>query len=177
MTYYIFLVIGVYVIVELIKSVQTKSFKPFIEAGACIVAGIIVSFLGNIAHLYTMKDYAEETVRGKMILTQTKEDQPANGLEWNYASEFSYGYLDLVSMVVPGFVGGSSSEKTSPTSALAEDFRKKVKKCPTLLLHRYIGDPCLFRPGRRIRVSLVLYCFVLGSSISKAISNTGHWTR
>lgn len=173
MTYYIFLVIGVYVIVELIKSVQTKSFKPFIEAGACIVAGIIVSFLGNIAHLYMMKDYAEETVRGKMILTQTKEDQPANGLEWNYASEFSYGYLDLVSMVVPGFVGGSSSEKTSPTSALAEDFRKKSKKVPDpFIAPLYWGSmPFSSGPAYTGILSFILFCI----GIIYIKSNIKYW--
>ena len=85
---------------------------------------------GNIAHLYTMKDYAEETVRGKAILSISPTAQPVTkaGLEWSYASEFSNGYLDLMSMIIPGFVGGSSKEKTSTSSDLAEDFRRKSKK-------------------------------------------------
>jgi hypothetical protein len=87
------------------------------------VAGVVIAILANIAQLYTTKDYADETIRGKRILSVSSEKttQPA-GLEWDFASEFSDGYLDLVSMIVPGFVGGSMREKTSKTSGYCKRF-------------------------------------------------------
>lgn len=130
MTYYIFIVLAIYGIVEMIKSFKSKAIKPYFSSALIAIAAILLSVLGNIAHLYTMKDYADETVRGKSILTVANSPQPVvkSGLDWKYASEFSNGYLDLMSMIVPGFVGGSSREKTSATSDIADDFRRKGKK-------------------------------------------------
>ena len=130
MTYYIFMVLAFYGVVELIKSIKSKSIKIYFSSAVLAIVAVLLSFLGNVAHLYTMKDYADETVRGKSILTATNSTQPEvkSGLDWNYASEFSNGYLDLMSMIVPGFVGGSSREKTSATSDIADDFRRKGKK-------------------------------------------------
>ena len=67
-------------------------------------------YWANIAHLSTMNHHAEETVRGKTILSHPANQSTqtikklAKGLD--HASEFSNGYLDLVSMIVPGFVEG-----------------------------------------------------------------------
>lgn len=130
MTYYIFIVLAVYGIVELIKSIKSKSIQSYLPAGIIAIAAVFLAVLGNIAHLYTMKDYADETVRGKSILTAVSVDKPVSkgGLDWKYASEFSNGYLDLMSMIIPGYVGGSSREKTSVTSDIADDFKRKGKK-------------------------------------------------
>jgi hypothetical protein len=130
MTYYIFIVLAIYGLVELIKNSKASTIKSYVLSIVFVMAAVLLAILGNIAHLYTMKDYAEETVRGKSILSvsHTTQPVPKAGLDWNYASEFSNGYLDLMSMIIPGFVGGSSKEKTSTSSDLAEDFRRKSKK-------------------------------------------------
>lgn len=131
MTFYIFMMLAIYCLIQFYKGFKSNHLKPFAISMSVLMAAGITGILGNIAHLSTMKDYAEETVRGKTILSHPANQSTQTiktGLDWDYASEFSNGYLDLVSMIVPGFVGGSSNEKTSPTSSLADDFRDNNKK-------------------------------------------------
>lgn len=131
MTYYAFMALAVYGVIEFIQSIRAKTIKAFSRSSLFIVAAIILSLLANIAGLYTMKDYSEETVRGKRILSAPAEQHvSSSGLNWKYASEFSNGYFDLMSIVVPGFVGGSNREKTSSGSAIADDFTQNNKKVP-----------------------------------------------
>ncbi|MEO5582390.1 MAG: hypothetical protein ABIR66_06840, partial [Saprospiraceae bacterium] len=164
MTYYIFLALAIFVLIEFIKSIQTKTIKQFLRASVFLGIGMMIALSANIAQLYTTRDYAEETIRGKRILSTALDKVPnATGLSWNFASEFSNGYLDLMSMIVPGFVGGSMREKTSIHSAIAEDFDKNNKKVSDpFLIPLYWGSlPSSSGPNYIGIISFILFCMGL----------------
>jgi hypothetical protein len=174
MTYYIFLALVMYGVIELIQSIKTKTLNTFLRSSSYVVVAIALSLLANVAGLYTMKDYSEETVRGKRILTPPAVQQvPASGLNWKYASEFSAGYLDLMSMIVPGFVGGSGKETTSTSSAIAKDFNQNNKKVPDPFYVPLYWGSLPFTSGPDYAGILSFALFVIGIGCIKG--NYKYW--
>ncbi len=127
MTYYILLASLVYVIIECIYAYRSAQWKRIIKSATTLGIGVSIAILANIAHLYTTYDYAQDTVRGKKILTTAATaavQSPTSGLSWTYAAESSNGFLDVLAMIIPGVVGGSSAEKIPSRSAIDYQFQR-----------------------------------------------------
>lgn len=106
MTFYLFLVMLVFFVVELINSFKTKQIKTFaISTGLLVGASIIGAGL-NSTRLLTTYEYGKETIRGKSDMTLLTDKD--SGLDKDYITHWSYGKLETFNLFIPNFMGGAS---------------------------------------------------------------------
>ncbi|HOX84120.1 MAG TPA: YfhO family protein [Chryseolinea sp.] len=109
-TYYLFIIILVYGIIELIVYIKQKQIVDFIKTiGLLIVAaGIAVgTFFGS---LWAITEYTTYSTRGKSeLVSPSVTAESGSGLDKSYAFNNSYGLLEPLTLFVPNFYGGSSS--------------------------------------------------------------------
>ena len=136
MTFYLGILLSIYVIFELVKHIKKGEAVDFAKASGLLLICLIVALGTSASKLLTTLEFAEDTMRGKPIIEATGNDvncsSATNGLEFNYAMNWSNGTLDLFSSYIPGFVGGGSAEPLSANSALVKSLkgRANIEKGP-----------------------------------------------
>ncbi len=130
MTYYFFLGLGIYVLTEIAFQVKDADWAHFGKAFLFLVLGTLIGVGSSASKLWTTYEYGKDTMRGAPILESTSTDGPKsssekNGLDWNYAMQWSNGTLDLVSSMIPGVVGGGSQEELGSDSELYQDLKRR----------------------------------------------------
>lgn len=109
MTYYLFLVLMVYCLVELFQSIQNKTIVSFLKSSGLVAAACLIGLGLNSTRLLSTYEYSKETTRGssEMTLLQEKTD----GLDHGYITHWSYGKLETFNLLIPDFMGGPSQPK------------------------------------------------------------------
>ena len=120
MLYYLLLCFGVIGVVYFVDAIRKKELPTFIKMSSLALIAATIGALSNFSILTSAKSFAEDTMRGKPILEQASTAAPSssstNGLEWNYAMQWSNDSKDVLSVLVPRIVGGSSYEEVSADS-------------------------------------------------------------
>lgn len=106
MTYYLFLVMLVYFIFELINAFKSKEIKPFAISTGLLAAACLIGIGLNTTRLLTTYEYSKETIRGKSDLTILQDKK--EGLDHDYITHWSYGKLETFNLFIPDFMGGGS---------------------------------------------------------------------
>ncbi len=114
-TYYLLLIVGVFVITELINSIREKQLPGFAKATGVLMIASIFAVATNITNLWATYEYGKETIRGKTELTSEKSNR-TSGLDKDYATGWSYGKMETMTLLIPDFYGGSSQGALSETS-------------------------------------------------------------
>ena len=152
--YYLFLSLLIAGIVFLIYSVRDKDIKHYILAfgifAACGVAGIA----SNLSLLWTTYEYGNATIRGKSDLTSNTQSK--GGLDRDYAFGWSYGNMELVNLMIPNFMGGSSNQMMDEDSKTVQAIHGQTR-----ILPMYWGDQP-FTSGPMYVGALIVFFFVLG---------------
>jgi len=112
MTYYLFLALGIFGLIELIHAVKSKQIKSFAISTGLFFISILLAVGMNASRLMATYEYSQETTRGKSELTTiNKEDKAKNGLEADYITQWSYGKLETINLLIPNFMGGGNNER------------------------------------------------------------------
>lgn len=109
MTFYLFLVMLVYFVVELIQAVKLKQIQSFAVSTGLLTAACLVGVGLNSSRLLTTYEYGKETIRGKSNLTILQDKQ--EGLDHDYITHWSYGKLETFNLFIPDLMGGASQPK------------------------------------------------------------------
>ena len=123
MTYYLGIILGIYVVIKGIELVKKGELAHFGKSIALLTAMGIIAIGSSASKIWTTYEYQKSTMRGKPILEQSSDPNSSSaveGLAWNYAMNWSNGLIDVVAMYIPGVAGGGSSEKISKS---ADSFR------------------------------------------------------
>jgi len=115
MTYYLFIGIGFLFLSELIRVLLKKSdWKHFGISSGVLALAFLLGIGMNSQRLLANKEYAEETVRGKQILEDEKQNHTSkDGMNRDAMLMWSYGKLETLNLFIPRIYGGSSQEKGS----------------------------------------------------------------
>lgn len=109
-TYYLFLILVVYGLVALYEAYKNKELKGFgISAGVAILAALIAigTFFGEFWGTY---EYSKYSIRGASELSSTVESgENEDGLDKSYAFNYSNGIFEPLTLMIPNFMGGASS--------------------------------------------------------------------
>ncbi len=147
MTYYAGLMLSIYVLIEIISAFKHKNHKVLVKPLLTLLAGSIFAFLINYSVLLSLNSYSKDTMRGGAILTSTTATQSSaitasskTGLGWEYAMKWSEGYIDLLSILVPGAVGGSSQEQWSDPEIAQALTQKNEDPSTKIILPLYWGN-------------------------------------
>jgi len=113
MTYYLFIGIGFLFLSELIRVLLKKSdWKHFGISSGVLALAFLLGIGMNSQRLLANREYAEETVRGKQILEDEKQNHASkDGMNRDAMLMWSYGKLETLNLFIPRIYGGSSQEK------------------------------------------------------------------
>ena len=114
-TYYLLLMVLVYGIVEFINHYKQKRLADYLKATGLLLAAALLAVLTNTASLWNTYEYSKYSLRGQTELTSDKENR-TSGLDKDYATDWSYGIPETMTLLIPDFQGGSSHGSLSKNS-------------------------------------------------------------
>ena len=167
MTYYIGMLLGVMVIAEIVIACQAKDWKGLGISLAIMIACVGLIYGTRYTSLKMNSSYLKETMRGgHSELTKQAQDKPAEGLDIKYATDWSYGKGETMTLLIPNWEGGASGYNLGKDSQLSQAMRKQgvpkrdaeqfCKSAPT-----YHGEKA-FTSGAVYVGSIVCFLFLLG---------------
>lgn len=175
MTYYLFIALLIYVGIELYHAIKSKTSKDFIKSFSYLAAASVLAVAVNAGMLWTTYEYSTETIRGKSNLT-TDKSEPNNGLDRDYAYQWSQGVGESLSFLVPNVYGGASGPNLDEKSEVAKTLATKGIPAEQLLpamqqlaqvgLTTYWGDK-QFTSGPWYFGAIICFLFILGLFIVK----------
>lgn len=116
-TYYLLLMVIIYGIVVLIDAVRNKWLPRFLKASAFLIVAAILGTLTHTTSLWATYEYGKYTIRGPSELTSNQENK-TSGLDKDYATAWSYGVTETMSLLIPNIKGGASVPFAENQSAL-----------------------------------------------------------
>lgn len=170
MSYYMIMMMGLFGIAEIYLHARDKQLKQLLVA-LCVFAGAIGVGVGTgYSLLKANSEYVKETIRGgHSELSEQAAD--SKGLDIDYATAWSYGIDETLTLMIPNFKGGASNTNVGTNSVIYKDIvsegyshstaRQFSEQCPT-----YWGEQP-FTAGPVYVGAIVCFLFLLGCIIVK----------
>ena len=157
-TYYLFLFLLIYIIFEWTVRFRQKQQKEIIKSfGVFLVAGILA--IGcNINGLWNTADYAAVTIRGASELSSDKANK-TSGLDRDYATQWSMGKSETMTLMIPGFKGRSSSMTVSENKDALKNIDAEMRENIAGTAQYWGNQPFTISPYAG---SFIIFLFVLG---------------
>ncbi len=111
-TYYTLMVIFLLGIVEFAKAIKQKTLPNFAKATALMFVFGLLCAGTNASKIWSTYEYSKETIRGKSDLAAKKD---LDGLGKDYVFGWSYGVGETMTLLIPDFEGGGSSQSYKGT--------------------------------------------------------------
>jgi len=124
-TYYLFLTLALYGVIELVYAIREGRLKTYLAAAAVLIVAVGLAFGSHASRLLTTNEYSKESIRGRSELTKTGSPGEG-GLERDYAFRWSYGKLETFTLLVPNLYGGSSVGSLGPSSETFEAIERQA---------------------------------------------------
>jgi Bacterial membrane protein YfhO len=120
-TYYLAILIMVWMIAEAIIAIKEKRIVPLLVCGLYLGIAALLGAGTNITGLITTEEYGKYSIRGKSELTkntkgESNEENSSTGLDKDYALQWSNGVSEPFTLLIPNFYGGSSMGELSTNS-------------------------------------------------------------
>ena len=96
-SYYTFLMLGIYWIFQLVWAIKDKEIKQLIIFTSFLIVAVIISFIAVAQPYFSTYEYGEFTIRGG-----------SSGLETSYATSWSFHPMEILTFLNPSFYGGVS---------------------------------------------------------------------
>ncbi|GAB4025309.1 hypothetical protein [Spirosoma gilvum] len=184
-TYYLFMTVGLYVLIEgitLIRNGQGRQFALGL-ATLAVVGAIAAGSFGK--RLLVLNQYTKETIRGKSELTakttnpdgKTPSSESKGGLDKDYAFTYSYGKAETLTLLIPSAFGGASGGGLTTDSEFYKAMVNRgvdpgaAKQLAELGAPTYWGDQPMVG-GPAYAGAALLFLFVLGMFV---IRNPIRW--
>ena len=168
MSYYLFMMIGLFYMAELYIHIKEKRYKD-LAIGTLLFGGSMLIGLGTgLANTFVNVEYAEQTMRGSHsdLIKTDDAGNKTKGLDLDYATQWSYGIDESLSFLIPGVKGGASTVDIGTDSELYKSLVKNgiprqtaAQFCANVPL--YWGDQP-FTAGNVYMGAIVCFLFVLG---------------
>lgn len=180
-TYYLFMTIGLYILIEGIALVRAgKGRQLALGLATLAVAGTLAA--GSFGkRLLVLNQYTKETIRGTSELTakttnpdgKSTGNESKSGLDKEYAFSYSYGKAETLTLLIPNAFGGASGGGLTTDS----DFYKAMtsrgvdpaaaKQMAELGAPTYWGEQPMVG-GPAYAGAALLFLFVLGMFIIRS---------
>lgn len=168
-SYYLGFIILFYAASELFNSWKEKKLLDFFKRSAIIGFAGLIALGVNITSLWATADYSKYTIRGGTELTinadgTKNEHNVTSGLDKDYATAYSYGIDETMTLMIPNFKGGASAAIGENKDALKDvdpDMRDAVAR-----MDAYFGEQT-FTSGPVYAGAIICFLFVLGMFIVK----------
>ncbi len=158
MTYYFFIFLLIYMLIEWTIKIKEKMYA---EIGKGIAVFLVAGVIGvgcNFANLWSTYEYSKYTIRGPSELTKDGANQ-TSGVDKDYATQWSMGKAEVMTLMIPGFKGTSSNIPVSENKNALKDVDPQMKE--------YIGSMPQYWGDQLFTMSpyagaIVIFLFVFG---------------
>ncbi len=171
MTYYVFMMIGVCAIAEVVMHIREKRWKDLGIGIGVLAVSLLLVFGTKASWMKNNTEYLAETMRGgHSELTTNNQDteskSQSKGLDIDYATAWSYDIDETLTLLVPNVKGGSSHYAVGDDSEVykvmvARGVPKKQAESMCQSLPMYWGTQP-FTSGPVYVGAIVCFLFVLG---------------
>ncbi|MFA8433805.1 MAG: YfhO family protein [Marinifilaceae bacterium] len=177
MTYYFMLAVIIIGIFEFYYRFKQKDLAHFFKAVGTLTIASLIALSVNISNLYNSYQYSKETIRGKSELTLGDKGNQTSGLDKDYATAWSYGVQETLTLLIPNAKGGAGS----PQEALSilnyiqngqMDGVESYYNIPQVENHHYWGNQP-FTAGPVYVGAIILFLFFLGLFIVRGALKWG----
>ena len=133
MTYYVFMLLGVMFIGEIFIHAQKKAWKEFIKSTALLIVSMLIILGTKLSWLEMNRNYLKETMRGghSELVSDEGNDEKLVGLDFDYATAWSYGKAETLTLLIPDYMGGASNYNLGKDSKLEKELKNIGKTKPT----------------------------------------------
>lgn len=107
MTYYLFIALFIFIVIEAYHAFKEKRFPALGRAVSFLAIGAVLGLMVNASTLWTTYEYGLESNRGKSNLTTDKAEENS-GLTKEYAYGWSQGVGESFTFLIPNLYGGAS---------------------------------------------------------------------
>ena len=111
MAYYLFMMTGIFFLAEIWIHAREKRWKDLVIGLLLFVCSLGIGLGTGSANIFANREYARETMRGghSDLVDEAAGAQRSDGLDLDYATQWSYGLDETFSFLIPGFKGGASN--------------------------------------------------------------------
>ena len=165
-SYYTALILLLIGIVELYYRIKENDINDFLKRASILLLAAFLAAGTSMTRLLLTSEYGEYSIRGKSELSEN-QDNKTSGLDKDYATQWSYGIAETLTLLIPNFYGGASTGELSEKSKTYEvikrapNAKKIIKQLPL-----YWGSQPI-TSGPTYVGSIVVFLFVLGLFIVK----------
>ena len=183
-TYYTAFILFFIAIVQFFKDLKEKRVIDFLKRSSFLLFAFVIAFGANFSRIWTTTEYGKDSIRGKSELTLDL-DNKTSGVDKDYATDWSYGVSETMTLMLPNFFGGSSQGsvgKNTETGKILKDSRidenrdgkisNKEVKLNRDQVPLYWGDQP-FTSGPTYAGAIVVFLFVMGLFLLK--NRTRNW--
>ena len=126
MSYYAFMLLGVLFIAEIFVHAQDKKWKEFGKSTAVLLLSLLMIMGTKISWFEMNRNYLKETMRGghSELVTEDDGSEQMTGLDFDYATTWSYGKSETLTLLIPDFMGGCNNFNLGDGSRLEKDLKK-----------------------------------------------------
>ena len=172
-TYYMFILLGIFFVYQLVKTIQNKNWKHFTIA--CFIFGLSagLAVMANFAQLWVVYEYSKDTMRGGSELTVGNKNSTKNkgGLDKDYAFQWSYGKMETLTLLVSNAYGGATGyaldENSKVYKSLVEQGVPESNAAQYASQMPVYWGPKPFTSGSVYLGAIVCFLFLLGFFVLK----------
>lgn len=171
MTYYLFIAMLILVGIEIYHAYKDKRLAQLGKSLGAIAIACVIALAVNAGLLWTTYEYSQESIRGKSNLSTEAKAADVQGVDREYAYQWSQGVMENITFLIPDAYGGGSGPKLDGDSEVTKVLTRQgvpqdqaaafARQLPT-----YWGDKP-FTSGPWYFGAIVMFLFVLGLFIVK----------
>lgn len=164
-TYYLALLVLVYCVAEFFTAIKQKTVNSYFKAiGVLFIAGLL-AMGANFANLWSTYDYGKYTTRGRTELTinpdfTSNKKNITSGLDKDYATAWSYGKSETMTLLIPNYKGGVSAP-IGKNEEVLKVVDPQIKDYIAQNGSQYFGDQP-FTSGPVYVGAIAVFLFILG---------------
>ena len=165
MTYYLFMLIGMYLLFRAYQAITVKEGVLFLKKLGVFIVSVSWAVLLNASTIFATRQYAQFSTRSTPEIS-IEGASTNSGLSFDYITAYSYGIAESFNLFIPRLFGGSNSERL-PKGSHLELLLKKYNLSPTEIENFTNSSPLYFGSQPIVAApaylgASVLLLFVLG---------------
>ncbi|MBL0329780.1 MAG: hypothetical protein IPP64_10265 [Bacteroidetes bacterium] len=156
--YYLALGCMIYVVFEWIARFRQKQYMDILKGLLVFVIAGVLAIGCNISNLWNTYDYAKSTIRGPSELSTDKTNK-TSGLDKDYATQWSLGKAETMTLMIPGFKGRTDGMLIGENKSALKDLDPQMREVVSNFPQYWGAQPTTSSPYAG---AIVVFLFVLG---------------